>query len=244
MYARTTSWTGTPEALEKWAKDTVETVAPMVAGLPGNAGAYFFIDRIAGRGLTLTLWENEDAALASDATAEQSRARTVAATGVEPLDRGRYEVTAKSPRTPDKSQANKELSRRFTELFGTPGAAGAEDILSQDIVFHGTAGDGEIRGLDQMKAFLAGYHRAFPGAHSTVEDQVAEGDKVVTRWRARGAHRGDLGPIPATGRAFEMDGVTIERIADGKIAEVWVARDELGLLRQLGVLPEPADARA
>jgi predicted ester cyclase len=111
-------------------------------------------------------------------------------------------------------------------------------------VFHGTAGDGEIRGLDQMKAFLIGYHSAFPGAHSTVEDQVAEGDKVVTRWRARGAHRGDLGPIPATGRAFEMDGVTIERIADGKIAEVWVARDELGLLRQLGVLPEPADARA
>ena len=244
MYARTTSWTGTPEALEKWAKDTVETVAPMVAGLPGNAGAYFFIDRVAGRGLTLTLWENEDAALASDATAEKSRARTVAATGVEPLDRGRYEVTAKSRRTPDESQANKELSRRFTELFGTPGAAGAEDILSRDIVFHGTAGDGEIRGLDQMKAFLVGYHSAFPGAHSTVEDQVAEGDKVVTRWRARGAHRGDLGPIPATGRAFEMDGVTIERIADGKIAEVWVARDELGLLRQLGVLAEPADARA
>jgi steroid delta-isomerase-like uncharacterized protein len=244
MYARTTSWTGTPEALENWARDTMETVAPMVAGLPGNAGAYFFIDREAGQGLTLTLWENEDAAGASDATAEKSRARTVAATGVELLDRGRYELTAKSRRTADKSRANKEVSRRFTELFGTPDAAGAEDILSRDIVFHGTAGDGEIRGLDQMKAFLVGYHSAFPGAHSTVEDQVAEGDKVVTRWRARGAQRGDLGPIPATGRAFEMDGVTIERIADGKIAEVWVARDELGLLRQLGVLPEPADARA
>jgi steroid delta-isomerase-like uncharacterized protein len=244
MYARTTSWTGTPEALEKWARDTMETVAPMVAGLPGNAGAYFFIDREAGQGLTLTLWENEDAARASDATADKSRARTVAATGVELLDRGRYELTAKSRTTPDNSRANKEVSRRFTELFGTPDAAGAEDILSRDIVFHGTAGDGEIRGLDQMKAFLIGYHSAFPGAHSTVEDQVAEGDKVVTRWRARGAHRGDLGPIPATGRAFEMDGVTIERIADGKIAEVWVARDELGLLRQLGVLPEPADARA
>src|ERR1700733_8296362 len=108
MYARTTSWTGTPEALEKWAKDTVETVAPMVAGLPGNAGAYFFIDRAGGRGLTLTLWETEDAELASHATAEKSRARTVAATGVEPLDRGRYEVTAKSRRTPDKSQANKD----------------------------------------------------------------------------------------------------------------------------------------
>ena len=60
----------------------------------------------------------------------------------------------------------------------------------------------------------------------------------MTRWRARGTHRGQLGPITATGREFEMDGVTIERIAGGRVAEVWVARDELGLLRQLGVLPE------
>jgi predicted ester cyclase len=90
-----------------------------------------------------------------------------------------------------------------------------------------------------MKAFLAGYRRAFPDARSTVEEQVAEADTVVTRWRARGTHRGELGPIPPTGRDFEMEGVTIERIAAGKIAEVWVARDELGLLRQLGLLPAP-----
>jgi steroid delta-isomerase-like uncharacterized protein len=89
-----------------------------------------------------------------------------------------------------------------------------------------------------MKAFVASHRRAFPDAHSTVEDQLAEGDKVVTRWRARGTHRGELGPVPATGHAFEMDGVTIERIADGRIAEVWVARDELGLLHQLGLAPQ------
>lgn len=71
-----------------------------------------------------------------------------------------------------------------------------------------------------------------------VEDQVAEGDTVVTRWRARGTHRGQLGPIVATDREFVMDGITIERIAAGKIVEVWVARDELGLLGRLGVLPE------
>jgi heme-degrading monooxygenase HmoA len=96
MYARTSSWTGTPEALEKWAKQTAEVVAPKVAGLPGNAGAYFFVDRQAGTALTLTLWETEDAALASDAFAEQSRASTVDATGVELMDRGRYEVAARA----------------------------------------------------------------------------------------------------------------------------------------------------
>lgn len=140
------------------------------------------------------------------------------------------------------SQANKELSRRFTDLFSTDDEALADEILSPEMVFHGTSGDGELRGAEAMKAFVAGYRRAFPDARSTVEDQVAEGDKVVTRWRARGTHRGPLGPMPATDREFEIDGITIERIEDGRIAEVWVARDELGLLRQLGVLPEPAHA--
>jgi steroid delta-isomerase-like uncharacterized protein len=142
------------------------------------------------------------------------------------------------------SAANKELSRRFTELFSTGDEALAEEILSSDVVFHGTTGDGELHGIDEMKAFVAGYRRAFPDARSTVEDQVAEGDKVVTRWRARGTHRGELGPIPPTGRAFEIEGVTIERIAGGRVTEVWVARDELGLLRQLGLVPEPEAARA
>jgi steroid delta-isomerase-like uncharacterized protein len=136
------------------------------------------------------------------------------------------------------SEANKELSWRFTELFSTGDEVLADEILSPEVVFHGTAGDGELRGVDALKGFVVGYRRAFPDAQSTVEDQVAEGDKVVTRWRARGTHRGELGPIAATDRPFEMDGVTMERIEEGRIAEVWVARDELGLLRQLGVLPE------
>ena len=142
------------------------------------------------------------------------------------------------------STANRELSRRFTELFSTGDEVLAEEILASDVVFHGTAGDGELRGIDAIKQFVAAYRRAFPDAHSTVEDQIAEGDKVVTRWRARGTHRGQLGPLAATDRQFEMDGITIELVAGGRIAEVWVARDELGLLGHLGVLPEPESARA
>jgi len=125
------------------------------------------------------------------------------------------------------SATNKELSCRFTELFSTGDEELARNVLSPDVVFHGTRGDGELRGIDAMLGFVADYRRAFPDARSTVEDQIAEGDKVVTRWRA-------------SGHAFEMDGVTIERIAEGKIVEVWVARDELGLMRQLGVVPERA----
>jgi steroid delta-isomerase-like uncharacterized protein len=134
------------------------------------------------------------------------------------------------------STVNKEISQRFTELFSTGDERLVEAVLSPEVVFHGTAGDGELRGVDAMKRFVAAYRSAFPDACSTVEDQVADGDTVVTRWRARGTHLGQLGPIAATGREFVMDGITIERIVDGRIAEVWVARDELGLLNQLGVL--------
>ncbi len=81
MYARTSTWTGSADALERWAEHVTESVAPMVAGLAGNAGAYFFVDRDGGRALTLTLWESEDAAAATDRTADQSRERTVAASG-------------------------------------------------------------------------------------------------------------------------------------------------------------------
>ena len=245
MYARTSTWTGSADALEKWVEHVEKSVAPMVAGLAGNAGAFFFADRSGGRALTLTLWDSEDAAAATDLTADQSRDRTVAATGVELEQRGRYAVVGAAganggQQRAETSAANKALSRRFTELFSSGDQGLAERVLAPDVVFHGTAGDGELRGIDALKRFVAAYRAAFPDARSTVEDQIAEGDKVVTRWRARGTHRGALGPHAATGRGFAFEGVTIERIADGKIAEVWVSRDELGLLGQLGRLPEAA----
>ncbi|HYF28104.1 MAG TPA: ester cyclase [Baekduia sp.] len=144
------------------------------------------------------------------------------------------------------STVNRELSRRFTELFSTGDEALADEVLAEDVVFHGTAGDGELRGAEATKQFVRAYRRAFPDARSTVEQQVAEGDTVVTRWRARGTHRGPLGPVAPTGRPFDIGGITIERIVEGRIAEVWVARDELGLLAQLGVLgaPEPGRERS
>ncbi len=91
MLARTSTWGGTPEAIEKWAA-SAENVRSFVETLDGNAGAFFFVGADGRRALTLTLWSTEEAALASDAAADQSRARTVAATGVELLERGVYEV--------------------------------------------------------------------------------------------------------------------------------------------------------
>jgi hypothetical protein len=95
MYARTSTWAGTPEALESWVRHVKEKVGPMVASLPDNGGAYFFVDRDQGRALTLTLWTSKEAALSSDESADRSRDSTIAATGVELLARGRFEVVGK-----------------------------------------------------------------------------------------------------------------------------------------------------
>jgi heme-degrading monooxygenase HmoA len=91
MFARTSIWTGSAEAIDRWVA-AVETVRAFVEGLEGNAGTFFFVDRSSGRALTLTLWHTEDAARASDVAADASRARTMAATGVDLLERGQYEV--------------------------------------------------------------------------------------------------------------------------------------------------------
>jgi heme-degrading monooxygenase HmoA len=95
MFARTSTWSGSPEALQSWSDNAVSKVMDFVAGLPGNAGAVFLVDRDGGTALTLTLWDSEDAARATDQFAEQSRAATVAATGTELVARGSYEVVAR-----------------------------------------------------------------------------------------------------------------------------------------------------
>jgi heme-degrading monooxygenase HmoA len=94
MQARTSVWSGTPEAIEAWCEHVTRNVKPMVAGLPGNAGVYFFVDRDGRRALTLTLWASEAAAAETDLTADASRAKTVAATGVELVEHGSYELVA------------------------------------------------------------------------------------------------------------------------------------------------------
>jgi predicted SnoaL-like aldol condensation-catalyzing enzyme len=113
------------------------------------------------------------------------------------------------------TDTNKQLSSRFTELFTTGDRATAEEILSRDFVLH--LADGDIDGREAFQEFLAGYRAQFPKARSVVEDQIAEGDKVVTRWDAH------------VGLGFVLKGVTIERVARGRIVEVWVSKDDLGL---------------
>jgi predicted ester cyclase len=88
------------------------------------------------------------------------------------------------------------------------------------------------------------FRSAFPDLRIIIEDQVAEGDKVVTRWRGSGTHQGDLFGIAPTGNRVSLVGITINRIEGGKVAEEWQIFDALGMMQQLGAIPSPGEAQA
>ena len=141
------------------------------------------------------------------------------------------------------SERNKAIERRLLEEVYSQGKLEViDELVATDFVGHGTAADGGDQGREAYKRFAIEMRTAFPDLQITVEDQVAEGDKVVTRWRARGTHTGEFQGIPPTGKPGEMSGTIIDRIADGKIIECWSNTDDLGLLQQLGAVPAPAQA--
>jgi steroid delta-isomerase-like uncharacterized protein len=140
-------------------------------------------------------------------------------------------------------EQNKQIVRRFVDEYQTGASESAfEELLDQAILDHSRP-PGIAPGAEGVRQQFDGFRAAFPDFRATILDQVAEGDKVVTRKVFHGTHKGDLWGIPATGREVEILVIDIVRIRDGKIAEHWNVVDELGLMRQLGVLPEPAAAR-
>jgi steroid delta-isomerase-like uncharacterized protein len=135
------------------------------------------------------------------------------------------------------SEQNIALVRRAVEeVWNRGNFAVVDDLAASDIVIHGAANGGDLHGPEGIKQFYGALHAAFPDIRFTIEDQIAAGDRVVTRWTARATHTGDYQGIPATGKQFTLRGIDIDRFAGGKVVECWPVADELGLLRQLGVV--------
>jgi steroid delta-isomerase-like uncharacterized protein len=134
------------------------------------------------------------------------------------------------------SEQNKALVRRvIEEVYNRGNLALVDELSTSDLVIHLTSQ--EIRGREGAKEYVAALRAAFPDLHITIEDQIAEGDRVVTRWTARGTHRGEFQGISPTGRQVRVAGTDIDRIADGKAVECWSHVDELGMMQQLGTIP-------
>ncbi len=135
--------------------------------------------------------------------------------------------------------ANKALIRRFFEEVWSTGDLSRRDAFL-DAGYRGhLAGAAEPIDRDGWTAWFQGFRAAFPDARFTIEDLVAEGDRVAARLTMRGTHLGPLNGVPPTGRPVVVSGMSIERVIDGRIVEGWNENDALGLLQQLGMLPPP-----
>jgi steroid delta-isomerase-like uncharacterized protein len=137
------------------------------------------------------------------------------------------------------SDQNKTAAKRFFDLWEAHEVDKFDEVIAADAIDHDPQrpfpdehGPAAARKTAEM--FLA----AFPDTEYTVEQQVDEGDYVVTRWTARGTQSGELMGIPPTGKTVEVTGIAIDRFSDGKIAESWGNWDTMGLLQQLGAVPQ------
>jgi steroid delta-isomerase-like uncharacterized protein len=135
-------------------------------------------------------------------------------------------------------EANKTVARRYFEEFLTGGNLDAGDaLLAPDIAVHPSASPITVRGIEEFKQAMRGLRGAFPDMSFAIEDEIAEGDRVVSRFTFRATHRGEYQGIPPTGRQVEVQGINLFYLTGGRIQEIWAELDHLGMLHQLGVIP-------
>jgi len=139
-------------------------------------------------------------------------------------------------------EENKAIVRRlFEENLKGNWALLNEELVVRDFVWH-QAGRPKPLTREESEQFMRTLHAAFPDWRYTIEDMIAEGDKVVTRFTWRGTHKGDFMGIPATGKEVVFTSILICRIAEGKIAEEWEEFDSMGFMVQLGAIPPIEEA--
>jgi steroid delta-isomerase-like uncharacterized protein len=140
------------------------------------------------------------------------------------------------------SEQNKTIVRRAFEEPWKGNLDVVDELIASDYVGNDPANPEPLRGPEGVKEFITTYLAAFPDARITVEQQLAEGDFVATRWTGRGTHKGELMGVQATGKQVSVSGLTISRLSGGKIVEEFQNWDTLGLMQQLDAIPAMAHA--
>ena len=137
-----------------------------------------------------------------------------------------------------KTMENKTIVRRYYEQVWNRGnLAFLGEVVARDHEDHDPAPLLRVAwGRENIAQTVAAYRAAFPDLWFTIEEMIAEADMVVTRWSAQGTQKGSLGEIPPTGQQAQVSGIFIDRLIDGQIVESWISWDQLGLLKQLGVI--------
>lgn len=140
------------------------------------------------------------------------------------------------------TDTNKATVRRMLEqVWNEHRVDLIDEFFTEDYVSH-VVGMPSGSGLEGLREGVAMSLNAYPDLKLTIEDEIAEGDKVAFRWTMTGTQKGELLGIPATGKQVTQSGMTLYRLANAKIAELWFLADNLGLMQQLGVVPALLEA--
>lgn len=143
------------------------------------------------------------------------------------------------------TEANKALLQRFYDEVLNQGKLDAiDELIAENVIEHEQFGPGMPEGRAAARQIIAMFRSAFPDLHATLDDAVAEDDKVAVRGTWRGTHQGEFMGIPPTRRSIEIGVMDIVRCADGKMIEHWGQTDAMTLMQQLGVIPAPESAGA
>jgi steroid delta-isomerase-like uncharacterized protein len=139
------------------------------------------------------------------------------------------------------SHHNKSIVRKFYESLSSGDLDLADKVVASDYVNH-NAIPGQPLGLQGFKEAISSLLTTFPDLQFTIEDQIAEGDKVATRYTVSGTHQGEFLGVAATGKPVSWSALVIQRVAGGKVQESWLQWDRLGLMQQLGAVPSPGES--
>ncbi|MEV0538244.1 ester cyclase [Nocardia salmonicida] len=141
------------------------------------------------------------------------------------------------------SEQNKATAKRLFDAWNERDLDVFDELMSADAIDHDPQNPfAEVHGPDGLKRLVQMYLAAFSDQRFLVNEQIAEGDFVTTRWTGTGTNDGEMMGMPATGKSAVVQGITINRFRDGKIVESWATWDTLGMMQQLGVVPSAHSA--
>ncbi len=129
-----------------------------------------------------------------------------------------------------------EFEQKWVDGLNRGDVSAADEAFTSDSIIHINGSPKPNLELTEFKEMVKGLLTSFPDLHFTIEDQVVAGDKVTTRWVAEGTNTGPLGDIPATGKRVRINGLILDKVVGGKVAERWEQWDQMGMTQQLGLI--------
>lgn len=218
------------------------SILPVANQQQGFRGILFLTDKATNRGISISLWETEADLRASEASGyyQEQVAKLVPCLVAEPV-REVYAVSVLATvgeRAVAAIDTKALIHRYFEECWTRGNLALLDQLVDVNMVSHDVNNPG-FDGIEGQKRLITTYRAAFPDMLLDIENLMAEGDMVACRWIAQGTNQGVLQGVPPTGKRATVPGLSIIRIADGKIVETWISWDRLDALQQLGIAPTP-----